>query len=121
MQFFLEQYGLYFMIPALLIGAALGYIIGGHESLRIVDRMVIGTVSSFFGGLIIAVALVSFVPLSSSSTILAILSFFGGFSFGAIIHWSPPAKSGSKRHIVFEPDEDEDFDREIEEAFRPGQ
>ncbi|MHA2083758.1 MAG: hypothetical protein ACXAB9_03830 [Candidatus Thorarchaeota archaeon] len=109
------------MIPALLIGAALGYIIGGQERLRIVDRVILGIASSIFGGLIITLALVSLVPLSSASTILAILSFVGGFSFGAAIHWSPPAKSGPKRHIVFEPDEDDDFDREIEEAFGPGQ
>ncbi|MHA1934084.1 MAG: hypothetical protein ACW97A_02265 [Candidatus Thorarchaeota archaeon] len=52
------------MIPALLIGAALGYIIGGQERLRIVDRVILGIASSIFGGLIITLALVSLVPLS---------------------------------------------------------
>ncbi|MHA2374181.1 MAG: hypothetical protein ACXAEB_14320 [Candidatus Thorarchaeota archaeon] len=46
------------MIPALLIGAALGYIIGGQERLRIVDRVILGIASSIFGGLIITLALV---------------------------------------------------------------
>jgi hypothetical protein len=45
-----------------------------------------------------------------------ILAYAGGYILGMALNWKSPPKSGPKSHIIYEPDDDDDFDREIEEA-----
>ena len=48
--------------------------------------------------------------------IFIVLAFIGGYFLGLFFNWAPPADSGPKQHIIYEPDDDDAFDREIEEA-----
>ena len=106
-------------IPSLFVGIGLGYIVGGIKSLKSSDRLLLGLTSSTIGGLALVLALTAFLPFSSSGVILSILAFGGGFIFGAGIHWDAPAKPKPKSHIIYEPEDDDAFDREIEKVFEP--
>ena len=115
-------------IPSLFVGVGLGYIVGGMKSLKSSDRLLLGLASSTIGGLAVVLALTAFLPFSSSGVILSILSFGGdkvvgaesrGFIFGAGTHWDAPAKPKPKSHIIYEPEDDGEFDREIEKVFEP--
>ena len=48
--------------------------------------------------------------------IFIILSYLGGYALGAVANWAPLPEKPAKRHIIYEPDDDDEFDREIEEA-----
>ncbi len=106
-------------IPSLFVGVGLGYIVGGMKSLKSSDRLLLGLASSTIGGLAIVLTLTAFLPFSSSGVILSILSFGGGFIFWAGTHWDAPAKPKPKSHIIYEPEDDDEFDREIENVFEP--
>jgi len=106
-------------IPSLILGFGFGYVVGAMKSFKLSDRLLIGLASSAIGGLAIVLALTTFLPFSASGTILSILAFAGGFIFGAGIHWVSPAKPKSKFHIIYEPENDDEFDREIEKVFEP--
>ncbi len=47
------------------------------------------------------------------------MAFGGGFIFGAGIHWDSPAQPKPKSHIIYESEDDDAFDREIEKVFEP--
>jgi len=106
-------------IPSLIVGLGFGYIVGSMKSFKLSDRLLLGLASCAIGGLAISLALTAFLPFSVSGTILSILAFAGGFIFGAGIHWDSPAKSKPKFHIIYEPEEDGEFEREIEKVFEP--
>jgi hypothetical protein len=98
-------------VPGLLIGLALGYIIAGQEDLAAKYRIGLGIIPSVFSGVItISLAIEIFKAL------LIIISFFGGYVLGAIANWAPLPEKPPKRHIVFELDDDDEFDSEIEDA-----
>ena len=110
-------------VPGILIGLLLGYIIGGMTSLNFGYRIGLGIVFSSFGGMITALVFSSdpirdFLPfvVGPFEFILIIVSYLGGYVLGAVSNWAPLPEKAAKRHIIFEPDDDEDFDREIEEA-----
>jgi len=48
--------------------------------------------------------------------VFIILAFAGGYGLGMFLNWAPPINTKPKNHIIYEPDDDDDFDREIEEA-----
>jgi hypothetical protein len=102
--------------PGLLIGLLIGYIIGGMSSLRLIDRVALGIMISGIGGLILSLLINFFVPITSLEMIFVVLAFFGGYFLGLFLNWTPPADPGPKHHIVYEPDDEDEFDREIEEA-----
>lgn len=110
-------------VPGIFIGLFLGYFIGGNESFRAIDRIGLGIISSIFGGVITTVVLMIFIPtIATLEAIFIILSYFGGYALGAVSNWAPEPEKAPKRHIVYEPDDDDDaFDREIEETLRGGQ
>ena len=105
-----------FAVPGLLIGMLLGYIIGGSEDLSMSYRIGLGIIISFFAGLITGLLLSDQFTVTAFVFILIIFSYFGGYALGAIANWAPMPDKPAKRHIIFEPDDDDDFDREIEEA-----
>jgi hypothetical protein len=110
-------------VPGLLIGLLFGYVLGGMSSLSFNYRIGLGFIISFFGGFITGLLFIS-EPLNSYLTfpvgtfelIFMILSYLGGYILGAVSNWAPLPEKPPKRHIIFEPDDDDDFDREIEEA-----
>ena len=104
-------------IPGLLIGLMIGYLVGGMSSLRVVDRIGLGIVISGIGGLILSLVISLFIPITTTiEMIFIILAFAGGYGLGLFLNWKPPIKSGPKSHIIYEPDDDDAFDKEIEEA-----
>jgi len=107
-------------VPGIFIGLVLGYTIGGHESFRTIDRIGLGIISSVFAGVITSVVLMIFVPVTTFEAIFIILSFFGGYTLGAVSNWAPTPEKPPMSHIIYEPDDDDDdaFDREIEETLR---
>ena len=103
-------------IPGLLIGLVIGYIIGGMSSFRLIDRIGLGTIISGIGGLILSLLLSLYFPINSPEILFIILAFAGGYGLGLFLNWTPPKTSKPKNHIIYEPEDDDDFDREIEEA-----
>lgn len=108
----LIEYG----IPAVLGGLAIGYAFGGSSRLSIRERIWFGVIICFLGGLMLSVLMFVFLPVTTQTVLFGIVSFSGGYVFGTMYHWSPPVRPISKPHIVFEPEDDEEFDREIDEA-----
>ncbi len=116
MQAVLEVSVLIIGVASILLGMIMGYLIGGQSSLKPVDRVLVGAISGFIGGIIISIVLEVILLPSDSTLVISILSCFGGVFFGESINWAPPPKKGPKRRVYFEPDDDDEFDREIEEA-----
>jgi hypothetical protein len=104
-------------VPGVIIGLMLGYFFGGYESFRAIDRIGMGIISSIFAGVITTVVFMIYMPLSTFEAIFIVLSYFGGYCLGAMSNWAPTPEKPPKSHIIYEPDdEDDEFDREIEEA-----
>jgi hypothetical protein len=104
-------------LPGIVLGLIAGYTIGGRRNLRLVDRLFLGIVISTIGGLILSLGINVFIPLDSMDMVFEVLSFLGGYILGLVLNWEPPDTSKSTHHIIYEPeDDDEAFDREIEEA-----
>jgi hypothetical protein len=80
------------------------------------DRIGLGLVVSGLGGVILALMLGSIVPVSTLSTIMTIAGFLGGTALGMVTNWEASVRRVPKRHVRFELDDEEEFDREIEEA-----
>jgi hypothetical protein len=103
-------------IPGLLIGLILGYIIGGMKDFRLIDRVGLGIIISGIGGILLSLAIGFFIPITSPEIFFIVLSFVGGYAFGLFLNWTPPVSKKKKHHIIYEPDDEDAFDREIEEA-----
>ena len=105
-------------IPGIFVGFIIGYAIGGSKNLRISDRVLLMIAFGLLGGTIIAFLISSLYQVGTFEILLSILATFGGIIFGAATHWERPPPPPPERHIIFEPDEDDEFDKEIEDAFR---
>ncbi len=102
--------------PGLILGLVIGYLVGGMTSFRLLDRIGLGIIISGVGGLILSLLISFFIQITSLVMMFVMLAFVGGYALGLFLNWTPPVNSGPKSHIVYEPDDDEAFDREIEEA-----
>jgi hypothetical protein len=104
-------------LPGILLGMLLGYVFGGVRSFRTRDRVCLGVISSFMGGLIISMIVAVYIEIASFEMVVVISSFFGGYVLGALSNWAPSPRPKKKRRVVFDPEsEDEEFDRQLEEA-----
>ena len=104
-------------LPGILLGLVAGYIIGGLPSYRLIDRIGLGIVLSGAGGLVLSFMMMGFfLPIGPLEMMFSILAFAGGYILGLVLNWKSPTKSKRKNHIIYEPEDDEAFDREIEEA-----
>ena len=103
-------------LPGLFLGLVIGYSVGGMISLRLIDRIGLGIVISGVGGLILSLLISFFIPITSLVMMFVVLAFVAGYGLGLFFNWTPPVETGPKSHIIYEPDDDEAFDREIEEA-----
>jgi hypothetical protein len=108
----LIEYG----IPPVLVGLLIGFAIGGSSRLSIRERIGIAVAICFLGGLMISFLMSVFLPVTTQTVLFGMISFTGGYVFGTIYHWSPPERTASKAHVAFEPEDDEEFDREIDKA-----
>ncbi|TFH08605.1 MAG: hypothetical protein E4H14_06105 [Candidatus Thorarchaeota archaeon] len=103
-------------IPGLFLGLLIGYLVGGLSRFRLIDRFGFGIVATGVGGLILSLVTSFFVPLHSLDMLFIILAFAGGYGLGLFLNWAPPINSKPKNHIIYEPDDDDTFDQEIEQA-----
>ena len=108
----LIEYG----IPPVLVGLVIGYAIGGSSHLSIRERIGFALVICLLGGLTLSVLMFVWLPVTTQTVLFGIISFAGGYVFGTIYHWNPPERPAPKPHVVFEPEDDEEFDREIDKA-----
>jgi hypothetical protein len=103
-------------LPGILLGVMAGYFIGGIPSLRLIDRIALGIIISGAGGLILSFAIGSFLLIGPLEIIFVVLSFAGGYILGLFLNWKSPVETKRKQHIIYESEDDDAFDREIEEA-----
>ncbi|MFX0106916.1 MAG: hypothetical protein ACFE7R_01400 [Candidatus Hodarchaeota archaeon] len=103
-------------VPGILIGLGIGYFIGGFRSLNMLERFFLGLAAGVFGGAILAFALAAYIEVTAIQILLSVVSMLGGVGLGMVIHWAPSRSAPPKHHIIFELDDDEDFDREIDEV-----
>lgn len=104
------------ILPGIIIGAAFGYALGEMSSLRIIERIVISVVASLILGIVLSLIFNYLLPITTFSVFLAVISVLGGLVFGLSSNWNPPPELSRKSHIIYEPYDDEDFEREIEES-----
>lgn len=104
------------ILPSILLGVMLGYSIGTMRSHRIAGRAVLTLILSITSGLILSIPLAYFVPISTFTVLLSSLSVLGGAILGMFYNWTPPEEPARKSHIVYDADDDEEFDKEIKES-----
>ncbi|MDF1537589.1 MAG: hypothetical protein P1Q69_01630 [Candidatus Thorarchaeota archaeon] len=117
MQSYLDLAVMGYLLLGIGVGFAVGYIIGGMSRLRPLDRVILGVIISAIAGLISGLLLTEFIPPGEISLLIVVVSSLGGCAFGEIVRWAPLPPKPAKRYVVYEPDDDDAFDREIEEAF----
>ena len=107
-------------IPGLIFGFIVGYALGASKSLSSRDRLLIAVAVGLIAPIIIVLVLdeVGIAEITTFEILLSIIATFGGIGFGAAMHWEPFAPPPAKRHVSFDPvEDDEEFDRQIREAF----
>lgn len=105
-------------IPGILIGLVAGFFLGGLDSINSIYRILFGVLVNIIGGLILSLLIsYSIYPLNSLEFLFLVLSLFGGFILGLFLNWRPYLHTSRKSHIIYNPEEDdEEFDRQIEEV-----
>jgi len=104
------------ILPSILLGVILGYSMGTMRSYGIAKRAALTLILSIIGGAILLIPLAYFLPISTFTVLLSSLSVLGGAILGLFYNWTPPEESVRKSHIIYEADDDDEFDREIRES-----
>lgn len=104
------------ILPSILLGVMYGYSIGTMRSYRIAGRAALTLIVSIISGVLLSIPLAYFVPISTFTILLSSLSVLGGTILGLFYNWTPPEEPVRKSHIIYETDDDEEFDREIKES-----
>lgn len=103
-------------IVAIFFGYGIGYVLGGSSSLGMKDRVGLGLVVSILGGIILPLMVGTILTISTLTIFITIAAFIGGTALGMVTNWEAPVKRASKSHVIYDLDDDEEFDREIEDA-----
>ncbi len=101
---------------AVITGLGAGYVIGGQSTLRPLDRILLGSICGLIGGLIVGFLVGFFIAPGEASLLMAVFSSLVGAVFGVAINWKQTPAKTPKSHTYFEPDDDDEFDRQIEDA-----
>ncbi|MHA1771069.1 MAG: hypothetical protein ACTSYL_13010 [Candidatus Thorarchaeota archaeon] len=104
-----------YSIPSILLGIGAGYVLGKQSNLGSKSRVGLSIVIGFIGGLMVALFTSVLREGSASLYLLSTLSFLGGIFFGLVAGWVPTPHR-YVHHIIYEDDDEDAFDREIEEA-----
>ena len=118
LQSFLDPILLVYGIGPVIVGIIAGFPLGSIEKLQSIERVLLAILVGGSIGVIFSLAVAPFVPATSISYILAVLVSTGGTMMGMALNWNPAKPRGSKHHIIYEPDDEDAFDREIEEALK---
>ena len=106
------------VFPSILLGILFGYFIGEMRGLRMMDRVALSLIACVIGGIVVSFLLNYLMQITTLTTLLSSISVLGGIILGLAYNWMPPEESARRSHIIFEPYDDEDFEREIEESLR---
>jgi hypothetical protein len=114
----LEIFGtIVYGIPPIFIGTFFGYILGSRERIPHLYRILISAIISVGGGYFLAqYALNILIPVTFNFIILSIMGFAGGVILGMLLNWKPYVHEYVTENIVYELDDDDEFDRELDEA-----
>lgn len=104
-------------LVSILLGVGSGYVIGALKDAGRFERIGLGIVISLVGGFLVSMLFGMYVVMHMPPIPLQIAAFALGTTAGGIWNWQTPLDKTSPDHIIFEPDDDEEFDRKIEEAF----
>lgn len=105
-------------LASMLLGMGCGYAIGALKDTRRWERIALGGLVSIIGGFLVSLIFGSYVMMHIPPIPLQIASFTVGTIVGGAWHWQTPIRQRSSTHIIFKPDDDEEFDRKIDEVFR---
>ncbi len=105
-------------IGPIFAGIIAGFPLGGFKKLQTTDRVLIAILLGGCIGLTSSFLASQFVPPTNISVILAVLVSLGGTLMGMALNWNPSIPKGTKHHIIYEPDDEDSFDREIDDALK---
>ncbi len=97
---------------------AIGYLIGGRSSLKPVDRVLLGSIMGLIAGFVITIILGPMFPIGDTMMLISVIACVVGALFGESMSWAPMPPKPPKRHVYFELDDEDDFDKEIEDSLR---
>ena len=105
--------------PPIVIGTIFGWILGSREHMIYFYRALLGAIISIVGGFLFSFVVVYSVSIESTTNLLllSIMSFAGGIILGAILNWKPLLSLKESSHVIYELDDDEEFERQIEDSF----
>jgi hypothetical protein len=103
--------------PPIIFGTFFGYILGSKEKIPSVYRALLCAIISVGGGYLLAqYALDLLIPVTFNFIILSIMGFAGGVILGMILNWKPYQHVPIPQHILYEPEDEEEFDKELDDA-----
>ena len=105
----------YGMAP-IIIGVIFGYVLGAMKSIETISRAIMAILIGGIIGIIFVVSFTSLIAATPIALMLAIIASIGGILLGMAWNWTPTVPKGRLHHIIYEPDDDDAFDREIDEA-----
>lgn len=104
------------ILPSILLGVLFGYFVGEMTRLSMTNRAILSIVLSIIGGTFISFLLSSILTISLLTIFLSITAALGGIILGIWYNWTPPSKTIAASHIIYEYDEEEEFEREVDRA-----
>ena len=103
--------------PPIIVGVFFGYILGNKEKLPYLYRGLLCAIISVGGGYLLAqYGLNYLLPVTFNFVVLSIMGFAGGVILGMLLNWKPYLYQHSTHHVLYEIDDDEDFEKEIDDA-----
>ena len=118
MQSYLDPVVLVYGIGPVLIGIIAGFPLGGMRTIQSPNRILIAIFVGVSIGVVFSLAVAPFVSPTTISYILAVTVSTGGTMMGMALNWTKSNPKGAKHHIIYEPDDEDSFDREIENALK---
>ncbi len=104
------------VVPGVVFGLLVGYVLGGWQ-IQSRTRLVIIALLALIGGVMVALGYRLLMGLEPLDLILAFMSFVSGVGLGSGIGWVPEGPPAPKRHVRYDPDEDDrEFDRQLRES-----
>ena len=80
-------------------------------------RALLGVIISVGGGYLLAqYALDILITVTFNFIILSIMGFAGGIFLGMLLNWKPYLYVQTTQQIIYELDDDDEFDRELDDA-----
>ena len=85
--------------------------------MHLLVRVVLSIIISIGGGYLLAIYVFDpFISANFNLILLSIMAFEGGVILGMILKWKPYIHEYVDERIVYELDDDEEFDRQLDDA-----